>query len=302
MFYCVGCARFYCIAISELNCLLFFSDWLRLTGAMPQGSWLGPLIFITLIDDLTANCLMHKYVDDTTLTEILNKNQLSCMDVYFSEVLNWSLSNLMNVNFGKTKDMIIGTLCNNPPAILSHNGKAIEQVTVFKLLGVLINSNLKWDNHVNSICGKAASRLFFLKQLKRNSVNNDDLLYFYVTAIRPVLEYACPAWHTSLTQKLSNCIERIQKRALFIIFGLNEYKHLCINHNISTLYDRREFLCKQFFKDMLTTSSCLHYLLPEPRDSSVLNKLRKTNLYTSDIARTDRYKNSFVQYALDNYQ
>ena len=43
-----------------------FSNWTTLTGAMPQGSFLGPLIFIVLIDDLTAPCLIHKFVDDTT--------------------------------------------------------------------------------------------------------------------------------------------------------------------------------------------------------------------------------------------
>jgi len=48
------------------------SSWLQLNGAMPQGSWLGPLtLLLLLIDDLQADCLIHKYVDDTTLTELL---------------------------------------------------------------------------------------------------------------------------------------------------------------------------------------------------------------------------------------
>ena len=47
------------------------SDWITLTGAMPQGSWLGPLTFLVLINDLTAACHVHKFVDDTTLSEVL---------------------------------------------------------------------------------------------------------------------------------------------------------------------------------------------------------------------------------------
>jgi len=47
------------------------SSWLQLNGAMPQGSWLGTLTFLLLIDDLQVNCLARKYVDDTTLTELL---------------------------------------------------------------------------------------------------------------------------------------------------------------------------------------------------------------------------------------
>ena len=132
---------------------------------------------------------------------------------------------------------------------LSCNNNIIERVNVLKLLGVLIDNDLKWDSHINSICAKASSRLFFVKQLKRNSVGRDDLLYFYTTAIRPVLEYACPAWHSSLTQKLSSCIERIQKRALpvFIICGSGDYVNLCTNCNIISLSERRDLLSEEFF-------------------------------------------------------
>jgi len=45
------------------------SEWITLTGGMPQGSYLGPLIFLILITDLTAGCLLHKFMDDTTVTE-----------------------------------------------------------------------------------------------------------------------------------------------------------------------------------------------------------------------------------------
>jgi len=277
------------------------SDWLELTGAMPQGSYLGPLTFIVLINDLVASCSVHKFVDDTTLTEILAKNQSSCMDVYLSEVLKWSAANLMNVNLSKTKEMLIGTFSNQPTA-LSFNNNIIERVSVFKLLGVLVDCSLKWDSHVHSICAKASSRLFFLKQLKRNSISSEDLLYFYTAAIRPVLEYACPVWHTSLTQKLSHNIERVQKRALTIIYGPQDYDILCITCNISSLFERRETLCKQFFKSILNQSSCLHYLLPDPRNCIIKSKLRSSNNYVATTTRTDRFKNSFIQYALNNYQ
>ena len=50
------------------------SDWVTLRGSMPQGSWLGPLIFIILIDDLRPRLLTHKFVDDTTLSQINTKN------------------------------------------------------------------------------------------------------------------------------------------------------------------------------------------------------------------------------------
>ena len=67
------------------------------------------------------------------------------------------------------------------------NDNVVERVHVFKLLGVLLDDNLKWDSHVDEVCAKASTRLHFLKILKRCSLNSDDLLYFYTTVIRPIL-------------------------------------------------------------------------------------------------------------------
>lgn len=279
------------------------SGWLPLTGAMPQGSYLWPLTFITLIDDLTTSCLLHKFVDDTTLTEVVAKNEASSMDAYFAEVLNWSADNLMNVNFGKTKELIIGTLKNNPPPALSDEKNIIERVHSYKLLGVLVDDNLKWNRHVNSICARASSRLYFLKQLKRSFVSIDDVFYFYIAIIRPVLEYACPVWHSSLTHEQSLQIERIQKRALHIIYGpFTDYVELCVSKDISLLHDRRETLCKRFFISMLNKSNCLHYLLPQPRNPEIVNKLRDTCIYIADTPRTVHFQNSFILHAINNYQ
>ena len=69
---------------------------------MSQGSWLGPLTYLILIDDLVPSCLTHKYIDDVTLTEIIAKGQNSQMDSFFTELLDWSISNLMNLNASKT--------------------------------------------------------------------------------------------------------------------------------------------------------------------------------------------------------
>jgi len=80
-----------------------FSSWVQLSGSMPQGSLLGQLTFIVLIDDLNTDCMIHKFVDDTTLSECIDKGQASQMDVNVTQLLNWSSNNHMNVNFKKTK-------------------------------------------------------------------------------------------------------------------------------------------------------------------------------------------------------
>ena len=65
---------------------------------------------------------------------------------------------------------------------------------------------------------KAGKRLYMLYQLKRAGISQSDLVTVYLSVVRPVLEYACPVWHTNLQQYLSDNIESIQKRALKCIF------------------------------------------------------------------------------------
>ena len=89
---------------------------------------------------------------------------------------------------------------------------------MFKLLGVHVASDLKWLQHVDAIISKAASRLLFLKQLKCSVAGRDDLLCFYGTVIRPVLEYACPVWHSSLGVAQTKALESLQRRAMRIIY------------------------------------------------------------------------------------
>jgi hypothetical protein len=141
-----------------------------------------------------------------------------------------------------------------------------------------------------------------LKQLKRSGLSIEDLNLFYQTVIRPVLEYACPVWHTSLTKAQSNEIESIQKRALYIIHGRYDYDELCKHFDYMTLRVRREVVAKQFFQSILNDTNCLHKLLPEPRDQTAIDRLRNAPLLVANTARTKRFQKSLIQYGLNNFQ
>ena len=98
----------------------------------------------------------------------------------------------MNINSKKTKEMIIGPLSKENVTPLSISTTTVECVSTYKLFGVMINSSLKWDDHIDAIITKAAKRLWFLKKLKQAGVSVDDLVHYYQSVVRPVLEYACP--------------------------------------------------------------------------------------------------------------
>ena len=98
-----------------------------------------------------------------------------------------------------------------------------------------------------TITRKAGKRLFLLLQLKRSGIPVEDLLTVYTTVVRPTLEYACPAWSTSLTLGLQSDMEREQRRAMNIIYPNTTYTEALANAQLTSLKQTRAQLCEHFF-------------------------------------------------------
>ena len=138
----------------------------------------------------------------------------------------------MKLNNEKSKDMIIsfaknGNFRHTIP--IKIDGIGVEQVDHAKLLGVTISHDLSWNKHVENIVKKAGKRLYMLYQLKPAGISQSDLQTVYLSVVRPVLEYACPLWHTNLQQYLPYNIGTIQKRAFRCIFRGASYAEILSN-------------------------------------------------------------------------
>jgi hypothetical protein len=121
------------------------------------------------------------------------------------------MRNNMKLHPKKCKDFTISFLRNPPQELsstLSINSQPIEKVTRFKLLGVTLQNDLKWNAHVDAITSKASKRLHILRVLRNSGVSAHDLLTIYISIIRSVLEYCCAAWNTPIPSYLSDKIER----------------------------------------------------------------------------------------------
>ncbi len=99
-----------------------------------------------------------------------------------------------------------------PP--ISINGDEIERGKTSKLLGVHLSHDLKWHTHVDEIVKATAKKIHLVSQLKQARVSVEDIVRIFVSVVRPKLEYACPVWHTSLTEENSDLNESIQKRVI----------------------------------------------------------------------------------------
>ena len=101
------------------------------------------------------------------------------------------------------------------PIVLDNN--TVECVTTYKLLGIIISNDLKWNEHINYIWKKASKRVYSLRILKKVGVYREGILKVFLTTIRPILEYGVQVWQ-DISEFLSNKLETIQKRALHIIY------------------------------------------------------------------------------------
>ena len=162
---------------------------------------------------------MWKYVDDTTVSETIPKGQQSKAQDFVDLIHDWSKTNLFEVNCVKTKELIISfsRQCRRFQRACI-DGNPIESFQYAKLLDVMTNSNLTWNDHIEELVKKASKKHYFLVQLKRAQVPSNDLAEYYCTCLRSSLDYARPVFHYALPKYLQVELEGAQKRALSCIF------------------------------------------------------------------------------------
>ena len=186
---------------------------------------------------------------------------------------------------------------------ISVGNQEVERVGSYKLLGVIISDDLKWNAHVEHVIAnlKAAKRLYALRLLKRAGVMPKDMLKVYTYNIRSVLKYAAQVWQ-DISEYLSDAIESIQRRALRIIFPNSSYQQTLDQANLTSLADRRIFICKKLMADMRNESNPKSFLAPQVMTRSILYQLRSGNTKTTTtMKRTKRTTFLLLGFLDSNY-
>lgn len=277
------------------------SSWRYINAGVPQGSKLGPLLFLVMINDLTTSIPIYKYIDDCTVFEVLTPSRAtSTIQKEVDYINQWSTTNNMRLNIKKTKELTI-CFAKSQPLFdpLAINNHPLESIQSFKLLGIHIQSDLKWNLHIEATCSKASKRLYALRCLKRSGVSPKDLRTVYSCFIRPVLEYACPVWHSSLTLSLCDNLEQIQRRATKIILPSMSYSDRLMELDLPTLRERRQDLCRRFYKSVVRSDDRIHDILPAPVENMYSFRCPRTLPLIK--CRTKRFQNSFIPFAIRSW-
>ena len=279
-----------------------FSNFIPVPAGIPQGTRIGPWLFLIMINDLTTSNTLSsiwKFADDTTVSEIVPKSGVSTLQETVNDVLLWSDDNRFQLNSLKCKELRIDfrRKNNTDTNFLEANSKTFEIVNSAKILGVTVRNDLKWNDHINNIIVKASQRIYLLKQLKRAGVDRESLIQFYCVCIRSILEYACQVFHSSLPGYLSDQIERVQKRVLRILFPEDSYSKALENAGLKSLFYRREELCKTLFKQIIESDGQhkLAGLLPA-RKINERYHFRKKHMFLMPFVKTKRFRNTFIMH------
>ena len=265
---------------------------------------------LTLPDTLQA----VKYMDDATLQEALDLNQVLTLDnntdkyilASSNSVLQEQINDLkhisdlreMKLNCKKTKILVSNFTINNQfesHLIIPGQSTPIEEISETKLLGYMLTKDMKTETHVSFIVDKCYKRLWAIRKLKSFGVPPQDILKFFFMKIRSVLESSCPVFHSMLTKDDSNSIERIQKITLKIILGnkYESYIQACEMLQIETLESRRHSLSLNFALRLLDSKHGQDFFRFSDRKNIFL---RRQPILIQPFAKTERYKNSPLPY------
>ena len=236
-------------------------------GGIPQGTKLSPILFALMVDDLVRSWGPRiKYVDDLTILEVIPRNSPSVMKHLVNDVNSFAHCNNMQLNPSKCKLMRVD--------VLRYNS-------------------------CHYIIQKSNRRLYALRKLKVCGVQDGELVAVYCSLLRSVLEYASVVF-ANLPQYLCMAGERVQKRALRIIFGPDlSYEDALARAGLLSLEARRHLACEKFVKEIMHASRLYPII-----SSRVVSSQTSYSLWSGSschvlLGRTERFSEFVsVKYAL----
>ncbi len=193
---------------------------------LPQGSILGPLLFIIYMNDL-PRCLeffnVMLYADDTVIycsssmiQEVKSKSNTDLVNI-----TDWFNSNLLMLNFEKSSFLLIGgsckLLCGEVKLVVQ--GKQIKQAVTTKYLGIKIHENMTWSDHIRDICSKINRRIGILKHV-HHILPRQELVTLYNSIVLPLMDYGDLIWGDKNNKLLMKDLQIMQNKAAKVILGL----------------------------------------------------------------------------------
>ena len=199
---------------------------------VPQGSILGPLLFLIYVNDMSAvvrNKLLL-YADDSAIL-VSGKDKKSIEDNLSSDlhlVSQWLITNKLSLHLGKTESILFGShrrVNSQSPLDIKCNGQAIESKTSVKYLGATIDQFLSFETMARSVIKKSCNRLKFLYRKKEFLTSHTKKL-LVSSLIQCHFDYASSAWFNGLTKDLKHKLQVTQNKIIRFVLDLHPRSHI----------------------------------------------------------------------------
>ena len=204
-----------------VSCNGVLSDKREMKIGVPQGSTLGPTLFLVFINDIitslkSARCCI--FADDVVLYVSHKNLDLATVTLQNSlnELYKWYKNNRLKINVDKTKVMLLKSSSSDKLNIFIENHQ-IEQVKSIRYLGVEVDENLSWKQHIDKLCKSLSFKIHFLGLL-RKYLDARLLNILYKTIIQSCTDYCCSVWGNCCISYKSGLV-RLQKRAARFVTG-----------------------------------------------------------------------------------
>lgn len=252
------------------------STTLPIRTGVPQGSILGPLLFILYINDIvnvSRDVDLLLFADDTNVFLYdADINQLSIRaNKALLDISNWFKLNRLSVNIKKCNFILFSTKQTKVDIKINIDKFEIERVKHTKFLGVIINEKLTWDDHILLVCNKVSKHVGILRRIK-HKIPVTLLRSLYYTLINPYLDYCNIIWAISSSVVLDKLFG-LQKRAIRLITNSDWNAHsaplflaskvltihqLNLLQVASFMYKVYNKLLPQYFIDMFVFNRSVH--------------------------------------------
>jgi hypothetical protein len=217
-----------------------YSGWKEVFSGVPQGSVLGPILFLIFINDIDEGLLSYilKFADDTKIfNSVSNEQDHERLQDDLNSVVAWSHNWQMEFNLTKCKVLHVGKSNQHFQYVMDN--KALDSTKEEKDLGVVMADSLRSAGNCHAVYSKANRVLGMIKRTMTYQ-SADILLPLYKTLVRPLVEYCTPAWSPHYS-KDKIILEKIQHRFTRLIPGLKQldYNTRLNRLNLWTLEERR---------------------------------------------------------------
>ena len=180
------------------------SSTITINTVAPQGCVLSAFLFIVYTNALSLsseNCKIIKYADDTVVIGLISDNNEKEYKSTIDYVSHWCSDNFLNLNASKTKEIVFNMRKNKnskEPVIINNTTVALVQS--YKYLGVTIQENLKWNEHVEVQEKIANKRMYHVRRLQKQKIDSKIICLFYNSIVSSVLViYGLSSWFEACT-------------------------------------------------------------------------------------------------------